>query len=195
MKLLQLRKESTDDAYRHERELAEAEHAYDGQLEAAKTELRIKHDKDVSDIEVQQAEHVAQKWRQQFDEVARTAQSLVHTLFIRPAEFGKQLGSTLHEATLKPITEGIGNMAARAITPLMHGSDGQGGISGIFKGMFGGGRQNPVKAATDLNTAVTAQNSVAIAALTAVLAAGLGMGAPTIAEPTGIPGGISLPAI
>src|ERR1039458_2341322 len=86
-------------------------------------------------------------------------------------------------------------MVAGAIHPLIYGSDGKGGVAGVFKGIFGGGKQDPIKAATDLNTAVTAQNSVAIASLTAVFAAAMGMGAPAIAAPTGIPGGISLPTI
>ena len=66
-------------------------------------------------------------------------------------------------------------MVAGAIHPLIYGSDGKGGIAGVFKGIFGGGKQDPIKAATDLNTAVTAQNSVAIASLTAVFAAAMGM--------------------
>jgi hypothetical protein len=52
-----------------------------------------------------------------------------------------------------------------------------------------------MKTATDMNTAVTAQNSVAIASLTAVVAAVTGMSAPAIAAPGGIPGGVSLPPI
>src|SRR5579883_2504272 len=140
-------------------------------------------------------EKILELKRREFDEVERTAQSLAHTLLTNPGDFGKQLASTLHEAILKPITEGIGSMMARAITPLIFGSDGQGGIAGIFRGIFGGGKQDPMKAATDLNTAVTAQNSAAIASLTAVMAAVMGMGAPAIAAPSGIPGGISLPTI
>ncbi|HZV06994.1 MAG TPA: hypothetical protein VE999_18070, partial [Gemmataceae bacterium] len=140
-------------------------------------------------------EKILELKRREFDEVERTAQSLAHTLLTNPGDFGKQLASTLHEAILKPITEGIGSMMARAITPLIFGSDGQGGIAGIFRGIFGGGKQDPMKAATDLNTAVTAQNSAAIASLTAVMAAVMGMSAPAIAAPGGVPGGISLPTI
>src|SRR5579885_358060 len=93
-------------------------------------------------------EKILELKRKEFDEVERTAQSLAHTLLTRPGEFGKQLASTVREAILKPITEGIGSMVARAITPLIFGSDGQGGIAGIFKGVLGG-RQDPVKIATD----------------------------------------------
>lgn len=138
------------------------------------------------------AEKVAQKWLQQFDEVQRTAESLAHTLLTKPGEFGRQLATTIHEAVLKPVTEGIGSMVARTITPLIYGSDGQGGIAGIFKGVFG--RQDPMKSATDMNTAVTVQNSMAVAGLTAVMAAFMGAGAPAMAAPLGMPG-VSVPAI
>ena len=194
MRLLAVRKQADDEAYRHEREMAEAEHAYDGQLEAAKTELRIKHEKEVSELAMQAAEKVAEKWRQQFDEVAHAAQALAHTLLTKPAEFGKQLASTLHEAILKPITEGIGNLAARALTPLIYGSDGQGGIAGIFKGIFGGPKQDPLKNAMDVNTTVTAQNSMAVAGLTAVMMAFTAGGAPATAAPVAMPG-MPVPAI
>ena len=133
--------------------------------------------------------------KREMEEIQNKASGLFHTLFTKPQEFGKQLASTMKEAVLKPITEGLGGMVAGAIHPLIYGSDGQGGIAGVFKGIFGGGKQDPIKAATDLNTAVTAQNSVAIASLTAVFAAAMGMGAPAIAAPSGIPGGISLPVI
>jgi hypothetical protein len=136
-----------------------------------------------------------QELQQEIDGLQKVSSGLFHTLFTRLQEFGKQLAGTIREAVLKPITEGLGGMVAGAIHPLIYGSDGQGGIAGVFKKIFGGGKQDPIKAATDLNTAVTAQNSVAIASLTAVFAAAMGMGAPAIAAPTGIPGGISLPAI
>jgi hypothetical protein len=141
------------------------------------------------------AQKRVQELQQEFDGLEKVSAGLFHTLFTKPQEFGKQLGGTIHEAVLKPVTEGLGGMVAGAIHPLIYGSDGKGGISGVFKGIFGGGKQDPIKAATDLNTAVTAQNSVAVASLTAVFAAAMGMGAPAIAAPTGIPGGISLPAI
>ena len=133
--------------------------------------------------------------KREMEEIQNKASGLFHTLFTKPQEFGKQLASTLKEAVLKPITEGLGGMMARAIHPLIYGSDGQGGIAGVFKGIFGGGKQDPLQAATDLNTAVTAQNSVAIASLTAVFAAAMGMAAPAIAAPGGFGGGISVPAL
>ena len=127
--------------------------------------------------------------KRQMEEIQNKASGLFHTLFTKPQDFGKQLGSTVKEAVLKPITEGLGDLGAKAIQPLVSG------IGGIFSGIFGGGKQDPMKVATDVNTAVTAQNSVAIASLTALMAAVMGMGAPAIAAPSGVPGGISLPAI
>jgi hypothetical protein len=141
------------------------------------------------------AQKRVQELQQEIDGLQKVSSGLFHTLFTKPQEFGKQLAGTIREAVLKPITEGLGGMVAGAIHPLIYGSDGHGGIAGVFKGIFGAGKQDPIKAATDLNTAVTAQNSMAIASLTAVFAAAMGMGAPAIAAPTGIPGGISLPAI
>ena len=132
-----------------------------------------------------------QELQQEIDGLQKVSSGLFHTLFTKPQEFGKQLAGTIREAVLKPITEGLGGLVAGAIHPLIYGSDGQGGIAGIFKGIFGGGKQDPIKAATDMNTAVTAQNSVAIASLTAVFAAAMGIGAPAIAAPAGI----SLPTI
>jgi hypothetical protein len=79
------------------------------------------------------------------------------------------------------------------LQPIIYGTDGGGGLAGIFKGAFGG-KQDPMKMSTDINTAVTAQNSAAVATLTAVLAGAMGMATPAIALPPGI-GGISLPSI
>jgi hypothetical protein len=136
--------------------------------------------------------HEEELQRQQ-DALTKSSSGLLHTLFTRPSEFPKQLGNTVHEAVLKPITEGLGGMVAGTIHPLIYGSDGQGGIAGMFKGAFGG-KQDPMKVATDMNTAVTAQNSMVMATLTAVLAGAMGMAAPAMAAPAGI-GGLSLPAI
>ena len=61
--------------------------------------------------------------------------------FTKPQDFPKQLGSTIHEAILKPVTEGLGGMVAKAVHPLIFGSDGQSGIAGAIKGVFGGGNR------------------------------------------------------
>jgi hypothetical protein len=78
---------------------------------------------------------------------------------------------------------------------VIYGDDGKGGIAGIFKGMFGGGKSgDPVKVSTDQNTAATIQNTAHIAAMTAVLAGAMGMSAPSVPAATGMPG-VSLPSI
>lgn len=135
--------------------------------------------------------------RKQIDELQSTSAGLFHTLFTKPQDFGKQFSSTVHEAILRPVTEGLGGMVAGAIHPFIYGSDGQGGIAGAFKGIFGGGKQDPMKLSTDQNTAVTFQNSAAVAALTAVLAGLAGAPVPAIAGTTGVPGaaGVSVPSI
>jgi hypothetical protein len=134
--------------------------------------------------------------QRQVDEIQKVSSGLLHTLFTKPQEFGKQLRDTIREAMIKPVTEGVGGMVANAIHPLIYGSDGQGGVAGMFKGAFGG-HQDPVKVSTDINTAATMQNSAVVAMLTGVLAGFIGMGAPAMATPMSIPGagGISLPSI
>jgi len=112
---------------------------------------------------------------------------------VRAGFFPKQLGTTIHEAALKPITEGLGGMIASAIHPVIYGTDGQGGLAGIFHGAFGG-KQDPVKVSTDMNTAATMQNSAAVATLMAIFASFMGVAAPALASPLNLPG-VSLPSI
>ena len=76
--------------------------------------------------------------QRQVDEIQKVSSGLLHTLFTKPGDFPKQLGSTIREAVLKPVTEGIGGMIGSAVHPLIYGSDGQGGIAGMFHGAFGG---------------------------------------------------------
>lgn len=137
----------------------------------------------------------AEELQREVDEIQKTTSGLLHTLFTKPGDFPKQLGSTIHEAALKPMTEGLGGMIASAIHPLIYGSDGQGGLAGIFHGVFGG-KQDPVTVTAD-NTTATRQNSSAILMLTSVLAGFMGIGAPAFAAPLSIPGaaGFSLPVI
>jgi len=132
--------------------------------------------------------------KQQMDALKKDSEGLWHTLLTNPRNFGKQLGSTVHEAVIKPVAEGMSAVTANVLKPIVYGADGAGGLAGMFKGVFGGGHADPMKMSTDMNTSATMQNSVAMATLTAILAAGLGMAAPTVAAPAGI-GGLSLPAI
>jgi hypothetical protein len=132
--------------------------------------------------------------KQQMDGLKKESEGMWHTLLTNPRNFGKQLGSTVHEAVIKPVAEGMAGMTANVLKPIIYGADGGGGLAGMFKGVFGGGHADPMKMSTDMNTAVTAQNSVALATLTAILAGAMGIAAPAVAAPAGI-GGFSLPAI
>ena len=122
-----------------------------------------------------QKKQTDEEQRQQ-DAIAKTAGGLFHTLFTKPQTFPKQLRTTLEDAALKPVTEGLGGAVANIVHPVS--------------------KQDPLKLATDTNTLATAQNSAAIGNLTAVVAAAAGLSAPGIAG-VSIPGisGISLPNI
>src|ERR1035441_10009599 len=77
---------------------------------------------------------------------------------------------------------------------MSYGAYGKGGLAGVFKG----GKQDPVRVSTDQNTAATMQNSAVMAALTAILAAGMGVAAPSLQSgAAGAAGvlGISIPSI
>ena len=89
-------------------------------------------------------------------------------------------------------------MTAQVLQPIIHGSDGGGGLAGVFKGVFGGGKQDPVLVSTDQNTTATLQNSAVMAALTGILAATMGIAAPSLGSgASGAAGvlGISVPSI
>ncbi len=57
--------------------------------------------------------------------------------------------SAVHEAVIKPVSEGIGGMIAGGLRPIIYGADGKGGIAGAFKGIFGGGKQDPPDGSSD----------------------------------------------
>jgi hypothetical protein len=132
--------------------------------------------------------------QREIDGLQKTAGGLFHTLFTKPGDFGGQLKSTVREAVIRPVSEGMGGLVANAIHPLIYGAEGQGGIAGAFKGIFGGGKKDPMQV-TDENTTATRQNSTAIAALTAVFAGTMGVPVPAIGAPVGGIGNISIPAI
>ena len=135
--------------------------------------------------------------QRQVDELQKVSSGLLHTLFTKPGDFPKQLGGAIHEALLKPATEGLGGMVANAIHPLIYGGDGQGGLAGILHGAFGGAKQDPIAVTAD-NTTATKQNSDALWILTAVLAEFMGRSAPALTAHgtgSGIPNiGIATPS-
>jgi hypothetical protein len=149
--------------------------------------------KEMAEAQEESAMKMLELEKQRTDMLKKESEGLWNTLLTHPTQFGKQLAGTVHAAVLKPITEGLAGMTANVLKPVIYGSDGQSGIAGFFKGMFGA-KQDPMKMATDLNTAVTSQNSAALSVLTAILAGAMGMAAPAIAAPAGI-GGLSLPSI
>jgi hypothetical protein len=152
------------------------------QLEEKEAQIQQKHQQEI---------------QSQFDNLQKQAEKLFDVLFTKPKNFGKDLMNTIHSAVLKPVTETLGGMAANALHPIIYGADGQGGLAGIFKGSVGG-KQDPVRVSTDQNTTATMQNSAVMAALTAVLAAGLGVAAPSLQSRTGGAAGvlgISIPSI
>ena len=122
------------------------------------------------------------------EQIQEASASLLRTLFTHPSGFMKQLGGTMEEAVLRPITEGMGAVIASVVHPITSG------IGGVFGNIFGGAKQDPMKTSTDQNTAVTVQNSAVIAALTAMLAGFAGVPAPAIAS-TGGGAGVSAPTI
>lgn len=90
-------------------------------------ELRKEHENQIAEVQ-----------RKQYDEIKNTSADLFTTLFTHPSHFGRQLGDTLHSAVLRPITAGLGGLAAQALRPVIFGEDGSSGIAGGLKGLFGG---------------------------------------------------------
>lgn len=132
-----------------------------------------------------------QEIRSQIDGLQKQAERLFDVLFTKPKNFGKDLFSTIHAAVLKPVTETLGGAVANVVHPIIYGSDGRGGLSGMLRGTS----QDPVRLATDMNTSATMQNSAVMASLTAILAASMGVAAPsTSGGAAGVPS-ISIPSI
>jgi len=132
-----------------------------------------------------------QELQSQIDGLQKQAEKLIDVLFTKPAKFGKDLLNTIHSAVLKPVTETLSGAVANVLHPVIYGSDGRGGI----KGMLRGTSQDPVRVSTDMNTAATMQNSAVMASMTAILAAGIGIAAPSVSSGAiGVPS-ISIPAI
>ena len=132
-----------------------------------------------------------QALQSQIDGLQKQAERLFEVLFTKPKDFGRDLASTIHSAVLKPVIETVSGSAANLLYPLIYGSDGNGGLNGLFHG----GSQDPVRLSTDQNTAATMQNSMAMAGLTAILAAGMGVAAPPITGGVSVFPGISVPSI
>jgi hypothetical protein len=172
--------------------ISKEENAAKRSIEIAQAQKDVQ--REIADAQEEATLKTLELQRQQLDILKREAESVWNTLLTRPSEFGRHIGKTIHSALVRPVAEGLANVTANVLKPIIYGADGQGGIAGLFKGIFGAGRQDPIKIATDLNTAVTAQNSAAVAALTAILAGSMGMSVPAIAAPAAV-GGVPVPAI
>lgn len=170
--------------------------------EAKISDLRNKADLEASEARYQYEEKIAELQKRQHDEIAKTAGGLWNTLFTKPGQFGRQLGSTVHGAILHPITEGLGNMTANLIQPMV------GGISGMLRGIFGG-QQDPATLATNQNTQATEANTKMLGWLPGAISAairgtataamgipllGTGFSLPAAAMPALSVPGISMPA-
>jgi hypothetical protein len=132
-----------------------------------------------------------QEIQSQIDSLQKQAERLFDVLFTKPKNFGKDLFSTIHAAVLKPVTETLGGAVANVVHPIIYGSDGRGGLSGMLRGTS----QDPVRVSTDMNTSATMQNSAVMASLTAILAASMGVAAPSMSGgAAGVPS-ISIPSI
>jgi hypothetical protein len=132
-----------------------------------------------------------QEIQSQIDGLQKQAERLFDVLFTKPKNFGKDLFSTIHAAVLKPVTETLGGAVANVVHPIIYGSDGRGGLSGMLRGTS----QDPVRVSTDMNTSATMQNSAVMASLTAILAASMGVAAPSMSGgAAGVPS-ISIPSI
>jgi hypothetical protein len=153
-------------------------------------DMRLK----IAQQEKEQADEAQKQLDQQVATLQRAIGGLFHTLLTKPQDFRKQLAGTMREAVIKPVSEGLGGMAANVLHPIIYGADGRGGISGAFKGLLGGGKKD-VAQVTDENTVATRQNSAAVAALTAVFAGAMGVSVPAIAAPASGGGILSIPAI
>jgi hypothetical protein len=154
--------------------------------------------KEVADAQEEATIKELEIQKQQMDSLKKESEGLWNTLLMHPTKFPKELASTVHQAVIKPVAEGMASMTANILHPAIYGADGSGGLASIFKGIFGGSKPaDPVKISTDQNTTATILNTAHVAALTAVLAGAMGMTAPAVAAPAGIAGlaGVSIPSI
>ncbi|HEY4365371.1 MAG TPA: hypothetical protein VGN17_30700 [Bryobacteraceae bacterium] len=159
---------------------------YDLRMSAAKDSaeqqvLALGYLKDELRIQDELARKQSELLDRQQEELQKASAGLLSTLFTRPSDFGKQLASTLREAVMKPVTEGLGGMMARTLHPLVFGADGQGGIAGAMRGLFGGGSQQAHVQALDFDTGALMRHAAAVLAM----GAAMGMsGIPSFASTT-----------
>lgn len=123
--------------------------------------LRKLHDDDGKAQEEAEVK-LAELQRHRIDEIKSQVEGLYHTLFTDPTKFGAQLGTTLRNAVLKPIENGLSEITAKALSPLIFGENGLGGIAGTLSGVFGGTSNNPVVASVNTLTGALNTNTAAL---------------------------------
>ncbi|HXP88837.1 MAG TPA: hypothetical protein VN841_29215 [Bryobacteraceae bacterium] len=178
-------------------ELETAQKIYEIRISTAKTVQEqqlagIEYLKQEASIVAENAKKMAdeqeKQQKQQMESISRPAEGLFHTLFTNPRSFGSHLQSTLRDSMLKPVEAGLGGLAARTLQPLVYGADGQGGIAGMFRGVFGGQKEvNPL-------VPLHQETNWRLAAITSLLAAGMGVAAPS-ASSFSIQGAGAVPSI
>lgn len=169
--------------------------AHSAYYDVAKEQARIElaSTKDRYDAE----EKILELKQKEFDEVKKTTDKLAETLITHPHDFAKQLRDTVQQAATTSMAGVIGGVAAKVITPIIYGANGQGGISGVIHGMGGQQPGTPgakLQITMDQSAQATSRNTDAIYQLISVLsgssAAGTSKSAGSVA-PVGVPGGPS----
>ena len=133
-----------------------------------------------------------QEIQSQIDGLQKQAEKLFDVLFTKPKNFGKDLLNTIHSAVLKPVTETLGGAVANVLHPIIYGSDGQGGLSWhVARHIAGSGaRLHRHEHAGDH------AEQRGDGGLTAILAAGMGVAAPSVSGgAAGVAVAISIPSI
>ena len=151
-------------------------------------EESLKNELDLRVKIAEEAQRLRDEELRETAELAGHLSGLFHTLLTDPQKFPKQLVGTVRESLIQPISKGLSGMTASLLYPVTSS------VGGLFQGMFSSHQADPVKVSTDQNTTATMQNSAAILLLTAHLAAGMGMGTPTMPSVSGIVGA-SIPSI
>src|SRR5581483_7824108 len=70
-------------------------------------DLRFELSRQIYQAESEYQDKLYEQRKKQFDEIHSTTQGLLHTLFTNPRSFGGQLGSTLRDATLRPVENAL----------------------------------------------------------------------------------------
>jgi hypothetical protein len=138
-------------------------------------ELQSKADQEHQAELDKQAKEQQKMLEKEHDQIAKTASGLYDTLLTHPSNFAHQLGDTLRKKATSSASDQLGEITANILVP--------GGVK----------HKDPVQA-TDLNTQATIQNSQAVMAMTAHLAAQLGVSAPSIPGASGL-AGITVPPV